>query len=165
MQKKNFLQKVVFRNQKMSQIFLMKNVSFFSIMLKSLQMIIMKVFYNILDVFALSKIISIIQRFYIIIIQMASLIITYKGNISRSNKSSHFYGNLNDSAYFWHQLHPLSLNINANSFKSSFTTKNLMNHNSAENGLKCWIFSVSASYLCQVEGHGGTLSKFYSEIH
>ena len=94
---------------------------------------------------------------------MASLNITYKGNISRSNKSSHFYGNLNNSANFWHQLHPLSLDINANSFKSSFTTKNLINYNSAENGLKCLIFSVSASYLCQVEGHGGTLVQLMSE--
>ena len=42
--------------------------------------------------------------------------------------------------------------------------KNLLKNNSAETRISFWIFRISVSYLCQVEGHGGTLSKFSLKI-
>ena len=42
--------------------------------------------------------------------------------------------------------------------------KNQFQTNSAETSLSFWIFCLFVSYLCQVEGHGGTLPKFSLKI-
>ena len=42
--------------------------------------------------------------------------------------------------------------------------KSLLKSNSAEKGLCILIFGLSVSYLCQVEGHGETLSKISLKI-
>ena len=42
--------------------------------------------------------------------------------------------------------------------------KNQSQTNSAETRPSFWIFGLFVSYLCQVEGHGGTLPKFSLKI-